>query len=134
MGQKTELDKVNPINLSRINSIEINEEYNNQLGEVLSELKEINELNNEFNSMAISQGEKINEVEKTVEDSSNHIHSSNEKLIEVSGYQKSIFWKKSFLLTTCTAVVTAPVCVFIGAKAAVIAAVGTVGYGLYNMI
>ena len=78
-----------------------------------------------MNELMSSQHEKIQIIDTVVDKTSNLVDSSNGQLIVASEYHQSIFWKKSFLLTMCTAVVTAPVAVFIGAKAAILAGVGT---------
>jgi predicted PurR-regulated permease PerM len=121
------------VEFNRVNSYDINNEYNSQLDDVLSQLKEINIINNEFNSIVESQGELISDIEKNTEKSANNIHSSNEQLIQISGYQKSIFWKKSFMITAGTTIITAPLAVFVGTKVAIIAGCGTIICGLYNM-
>jgi t-SNARE complex subunit (syntaxin) len=110
---------------SKVHSIELDEEYKNDLGGLLSEIKEIQELNSQMNNLIISQNENIKNIDKDIHKTTNNIDSSNENLISAAEQQKSIFWKKSMLLTVCTVVVTAPVSVLVGTKIAIIAGVGT---------
>jgi t-SNARE complex subunit (syntaxin) len=111
--------------ISKVHSAELDEEYNNELGKLLSEVQEINEINSQMNELISSQSEKIKEVDKTIDKTADTVDASNGQLILASDYQKSIFWKKSILLTICTAAVTAPVSIFAGGYAALAAGVGT---------
>ena len=120
--------------LKKVDSVEIDKEYNDKLKGILNEIREVKDIHMEFNTVLKSQEEQIDEIDKNVNMTSTNVDESNTNLIEVSGIQKSVFWKKSFLLTTCTAIVTVPVAVFVGAKAAVVAGVGTAAYGTYNLL
>lgn len=123
--KRTNIQNINLSSITKVNSIELDEEYNNELGKLLSEVKEIYEINSQMNELISSQTEKINDVDNTIEKTADIVDASNGQLILVSDYQKSIFWKKSILLTVCTAAVTAPVSIFIGGYAAIAAGVGT---------
>ena len=112
---------------------EYDKEYKKELDGLLNELHQINNLHDEFTSLVNSQTEKINHVEKSIENTADKIDSSNTQLLSASGHQKSIFMQKGVLLTACTTAVTAPVWVFVGAKVAIAAGVVTAGYGLYTM-
>jgi hypothetical protein len=111
--------------ISKVHSIELDEEYNKELGNLLSEVQEIREINSQMDELISSQSEKINDVDKTIDKTVDVVDASNGQLILASDYQKSIFWKKSILLTICTAAVTAPVSIFVGGYAALAAGVGT---------
>jgi t-SNARE complex subunit (syntaxin) len=110
---------------TKVNSIELDEEYNNELENLLSEVNEINEINSQIDELISSQSEKINEIDKTINKTSDAVDTSNGQLILASDYQKSIFWKKSILLTICTVAVTTPISVLAGGYAALAAGIGT---------
>jgi t-SNARE complex subunit (syntaxin) len=124
--------KLEQIQINKVTSAELDTEYNKELDSLIDSVKEINEIHSEMSVLISSQNEKIELIDKDIDKTAGLVDSSNGQLVVASEYQQSIFWKKSFLLTLCTAVVTAPVSVFIGAKAAIIAGVGTVVYGAIN--
>jgi t-SNARE complex subunit (syntaxin) len=121
-----DLDKKHEkIIFNKVNSVELDKKYSNDLDNLLSDVREINEISSEMNSLLKSQNEKIDQVDKSLNQTSNNIDSSNGQLIIASEYNQSIFWKKSFLLTLCVGIVSAPVAALVGAKAAIFAGVGT---------
>jgi t-SNARE complex subunit (syntaxin) len=117
----------------QIKNINTDQIYNAELDNLISSVREVNEINNELNKIILSQTEKINQIDKNVDDAGNIVDSSNEKLLIASEYQQSIFWKKGGVVTLCTAIVATPAAVLLGPKIAVIAGVCTmlgVGYGV----
>lgn len=111
--------------MTRVNSVELDEEYNNELKNLLLDVREINHINLHMNELISSQSEKINIIAKNTDKTINNIEASNGQLILASDYQKSIFLKKSILLTLCTAIITTPVSILIGGYTAVATGIGT---------
>jgi t-SNARE complex subunit (syntaxin) len=111
--------------LNKVTSIDLDEEYLNELNKVISEAREINDLNLQINSMIIEQGEKINVSNKDCNISLTNIEKSNVELEKASEYQMSAFYKKGLLLALCVSVVSLPVAFIVGTKIAIGAGIGS---------
>jgi hypothetical protein len=132
--QHDKILRINSMELCPINTTEEDNKYIQQLDNLLGELKEINEINEHMSSIIASQNENILNAETVVANTVNTVDASNNELSLASQYQDDLFWKKSILITTCTAIVTLPMAVFVGAKTAVICGIGAFGISAYNFI
>jgi hypothetical protein len=111
---------------SKISSFDLEQEYLDELDKVISEAREINEINSQINSMIIEQGEKINVSAKDCDLSLNNVEESNIELEMASEYQVSSLYKKGILLTLCASVVSLPLAFAVGTKLAIGAGIGSV--------
>lgn len=127
INEKQLMQEFKPI---KSNSIEFEEYYNNELIGLLSSIKEIGEIHSELNTLNNSQSEKINKIDNDIEHTANSIDKANADLLISSEYQKSIFWKKGFVLVAVTVAITAPVTLAVGAKIGIVAGAGTLIAGL----
>lgn len=84
--------------LKKVDSVEIDKEYNDKLKGILNEIREVKDIHMEFNTVLKSQEEQIDEIDKNVNMTSTNVDESNTNLIEVSGIQKSVFLEKKFLV------------------------------------
>lgn len=105
--------------LNKVTSVDLEEEYLNELNKVILEAREINDLNLQINSMIIKQGEKINASNKDCDISLTNIEKSNVKLKKASEYQMSAFYKKGLLLALCASVISFPVAFIAGTNIAI---------------
>jgi t-SNARE complex subunit (syntaxin) len=122
----TNSEQINILNsINKVNSFELEQEFNNEMKNLLSEVQEINDINLYMNELILSQTDKINNINHNIDKTVNVIEKSNDQLILASNYQRSLLWKKGILLTACTAVVTMPVTFFVGANIGLIAGIGT---------
>ncbi|ATZ80326.1 hypothetical protein BMW23_0268 [Bodo saltans virus] len=112
---------------------DIDTDYKEKLELLSNDLCDINEINNQINTMLVAQGENLKQSQRHIESTVETTINANNELTIASEYQKSYFWKKNLFVSICTTIVVAPVAILAGAKCAVIAGVGIAGMSLYNL-
>lgn len=107
------------IKLTKITNLELKEEYETELNKVATEIKEINEINMQINSMIQNQSENINTSVKECNTTLTNMKNSNEQLEKALEYKNSALYKKGILLTLCASVVSIPLAITLGTKIAI---------------